>query len=169
MLFYLTSDAKIVSKIHNPPRGGECNAVTFAGEQELARILDKWPMQRLVETWNRLPGVRPLRRFEDRKTAIARIWRAVQPGTEQNPRTAQGSSQCSRASRKQVVFREGSKAAHVCELLRRTEGATLTEIISATGWQAHTVRGFVSASLRKQGTSVRTLKRDGEHVYHLKS
>src|SRR5207249_1365207 len=131
MLFYLNSDGKIVSKTDNPRGGGECNGLTFAGEQELARILGEWPMQRLVETWNRLPGVRPLRRFEDRKTAIARIWRAVQPSAGQNPRTAQDSSQRSRASRKQVVFRDRSKAAHVCELLRRTEGATLTEIISA--------------------------------------
>jgi hypothetical protein len=73
MLFYLKSDENIVSKIDNPPTGSECNGVTFAGEQELARIAGDWPMQRLVETWNRLPGVRPLHRFEDRKTGLCAV------------------------------------------------------------------------------------------------
>ena len=38
----------------------------------------------------------------------------------------------------------GNKRAVVIGLLKRAKGATLAEIITATGWQAHTVRGFVS-------------------------
>ena len=37
-----------------------------------------------------------------------------------------------------------AKAAQVCTLLCRPEGVTLNEIRSETGWQAHTVRGFIS-------------------------
>jgi hypothetical protein len=47
-----------------------------------------------------------------------------------------------------VSFREGSKAAEVCTLLCRPEGVTVREIMTATGWQAHTVRGFLSRSFR---------------------
>jgi hypothetical protein len=35
-------------------------------------------------------------------------------------------------------------------MLRRTEGATLQQIMSVTGWQAHSVRGFVSGTLGKK-------------------
>ena len=38
----------------------------------------------------------------------------------------------------------------------------------ATGWQAHTVRGFISRTLRKQGRRVRSFRKDGERVYRLK-
>jgi hypothetical protein len=66
------------------------------------------------------------------------------------------------------VFREGSKAAQVCSLLSRPQGATLNELRQQTGWQAHTVRGFLSRNLSKQGRNLRSFERDGERVYRLK-
>jgi hypothetical protein len=66
--------------------------------------------------------------------------------------------------------REGSKTAKVLDLLRRPDGATLKEIMKATGWQAHSVRGFISGTLgKKLGLTVESAKReDGERVYRLK-
>src|SRR5262249_43100771 len=63
--------------------------------------------------------------------------------------------------------REGSKTATVVSLLERTGGATLAEIMTATGWQAHSVRGFISGTLgKKMGRTVDSTKReDGERVY----
>ena len=66
------------------------------------------------------------------------------------------------------MFREGSKAAQVCTLLSRPEGATLNEIRSETGWQAHMVRGFISRNVSKSGRKVRSFEREGERVYRLK-
>jgi hypothetical protein len=58
----------------------------------------------------------------------------------------------------------------VITLLEQPEGATLQAIMKATGWQAHRVRGFVSGQLgKKRGLRVRSLMRDGERVYKLKS
>jgi len=54
--------------------------------------------------------------------------------------------------------REGTKQKMVLTLLRRTEGATIAQIIEATGWQQHTVRGFL-AGLKKKGINVETLER----------
>lgn len=65
--------------------------------------------------------------------------------------------------------RQGSKTAKVVDLLKRSGGATLKEILRATGWQAHSVRGFISGHLgKKMGLSVRSFKHDGERVYALK-
>jgi Protein of unknown function (DUF3489) len=43
-----------------------------------------------------------------------------------------------------------SKQAEVIALLRRPEGVTVGEIVSATGWQPHTVRGLFSGTLKKK-------------------
>jgi len=50
--------------------------------------------------------------------------------------------------------REGTKQDTVLALLRREEGATIAQIIEATGWQQHTVRGFFAGLKRRQGISV---------------
>ncbi len=43
-----------------------------------------------------------------------------------------------------------SKKAEVIALLRRPEGATVAEVVAATGWQPHTVRGLFSGTLKKK-------------------
>ena len=65
--------------------------------------------------------------------------------------------------------REGSKTAAVLALIQRAKGATLAEIMDATGWQPHSVRGFVSGTLgKKMGLKVESTKReDGVRVYSL--
>ena len=54
--------------------------------------------------------------------------------------------------------REGTKREMVLEVLRRPEGATVAQIAEATGWAAHTVRGFF-AGLKKTGVVVTVLER----------
>jgi uncharacterized membrane protein len=46
--------------------------------------------------------------------------------------------------------RDGTKQAMIIELLKRPGGATLAEIVEATGWQAHTVRGAMAGALKKK-------------------
>jgi hypothetical protein len=58
--------------------------------------------------------------------------------------------------------RDGSKAAQVLALLRQADGATLEDLISATGWQAHSVRGFLSGVItKKMGLNLVSEKADG--------
>src|SRR6204780_3500008 len=63
----------------------------------------------------------------------------------------------------------GSKTAKVLDLLKRPGGVTLKELMKATGWQAHSVRGFLSGTLgKKMGTPVESSNRaDGERAYRL--
>jgi len=164
MLFHVTPEDHIRVIKEPGPADSNAGGSTFASEQEFEELIHEWPMKRLVEIWNRLPGLEPVARFTDRKTAIRRIWRALQPQAEAPDKTARVKSQ----SRHRPVFREGSKAAQVCTMLYRPEGASLNEIRNQTGWQAHTVRGFISRNLSKQGRKVRSFERDGERVYRLK-
>ena len=56
----------------------------FATEKEFARLSADWPIARFAEVWNTFAGVvpfgdlKPVKKFTDRKTAVARIWKAIQ-------------------------------------------------------------------------------------------
>jgi hypothetical protein len=67
--------------------------------------------------------------------------------------------------------RDASKAAKILELLKRPGGATSEELMKTTGWQPHSVRGFLSGTIRKKmGLQVVSTKgEDGERSYSIKS
>jgi Protein of unknown function (DUF3489) len=67
------------------------------------------------------------------------------------------------------TLRPESKGAKVLELISRAKGASLAELMKATGWQAHSVRGFISGTLgTKMGLKVASVKReDGERSYSM--
>ncbi|WP_353346667.1 DUF3489 domain-containing protein [Litorivita sp. NS0012-18] len=46
--------------------------------------------------------------------------------------------------------REGMKQVTLIDMLRATDGATTEEIMAATGWQSHTVRGAMAGALKKR-------------------
>jgi hypothetical protein len=48
------------------------------------------------------------------------------------------------------LVRTGTKQQALIDMLRRPDGASIDEIIAATGWQAHTARGAIAGALRKK-------------------
>jgi len=66
-----------------------------------------------------------------------------------------------RGGKKAGNARDGRKAAKVLGLLQQPGGVTSTELMKATGWQAHLIRGFLSGSIPKylgpQNCAVETL------------
>ncbi len=74
-------------------------------------------------------------------------------------------------TKKTSAPRAESKGAKILALISRAKGASLTEIMKATDWQAHSVRGFISGALgKKMGLKVASTRReDGERVYTLVS
>ena len=65
--------------------------------------------------------------------------------------------------------REGSKSAKILALIGRPQGATLPEIMQATGWQAHSVRGFLSTAVKKQGLQIESTRNEaGQRHYRQK-
>lgn len=77
---------------------------------------------------------------------------AAKAGIEKKPRT-----------------RDNSKQATVIQMLQRPEGATIQQIMDATGWQAHTVRGtFAGAFKKKLGLNLASEKTEGsDRVYRI--
>jgi hypothetical protein len=67
-------------------------------------------------------------------------------------------------------MRDGSKSAKILDLLKRPGGASAKELMKVTGWQAHSLRGFLSGTVgKKMGlTVVSTKGEDGERTYSVK-
>ena len=107
---------------------------------------------------------------------MARIWKAIQhlqlgSGIDRRKVKGKKANERKKASRKaRLVVRKTSKAARVIALLRQPTGASLKTLMRATGWQAHSVRGFISGQLgKKLGLRVHSIEHDGERVYAIKS
>jgi hypothetical protein len=89
----------------------------FTSEKELGQLASIWPMTRLVDIWNSLAGVIPVRKFTDRKKAVARVWRAIQglaPATAPPQARTVGAAKPrkgkkAKPSTKAATMREGSK------------------------------------------------------------
>ena len=118
--------------------------------------------------------LKPVKKFTDRKTAVSRIWKAIQALTPTPPQQAAPvapkkakASNEPKAQDGAPAAREGSKKAIVLELIQRPEGASLKEIMEATEWQSHSVRGFISGSLtKKMGMNIESFKREnGDRAY----
>jgi hypothetical protein len=132
---------------------GECEMTTFITEHQPAThataAAEKLEAPKKAQTGARQPRVPPTQAKSAKKATPAK--------------------KGAKARQKPAGARQGSKTAKVVDLLKRSGGATLKEIMRATGWQAHSVRGFISGHLGKNmGLSVRSCRRDGERVYALK-
>ena len=178
--FTLDTDNNITA--HDATPAAQDNVVAFATEKELTKLSAEWPITRFVEVWNAFAGappfgdLKPVKKFTDRKTAVTRIWKALQaltptPATQAAPTAPRKAKATKRATAKDAppTARDGSKKATVLDMLRRADGATLADIMGVTDWQAHSVRGFISGSLgKKMGLTVESFKRpDGVRAYRI--
>ena len=162
---------------------------TFTTQEGLATMTKDWPASRLVEVWNSFAGAPPfgdlkeVRRFTDRKSAVARIWNAAQrlgeevekeaaaePAPAAKPKKAKAAPTAAKGAPKKAKAtkdttakpaRDGSKTAQVVAMLQRKNGATLAEIMEKMGWQRHTVRGFMAGAMKKAGYTVESFKPEG--------
>jgi hypothetical protein len=153
------------------------NTQQFRSQKELSKLAADWPAERLVEIWNSLPGVKPVKKFTTRPVAVGRIWKAIQnlgaDGGEHAPTKARTKAKPAKKAslkRNAAPARDGSKKAAVIAMLKRKAGATLEAIMKATEWQAHSVRGFISGALiKKAGLKIESFKRqDGERAYAIR-
>src|SRR6266851_1052129 len=94
----------------------------------------------------------------------------VAPGKAKSGKKATPAKKTPKGAKKAGPARDGSKAAKILELLKRPGGATTKELMKATGWQPHSVRGFLSGTVgKKMGLAVLSAKgEDGERTYSVK-
>jgi Protein of unknown function (DUF3489) len=140
----------------------------FSSLDELGQLAEPWPAARLVRIWNSLPSATAVKRFTDRKTAVSRIWKALQnEGGDSSAKTKLRRKNGARSTK--PTARAGTRKAHIIRLLERPNGASVAEIMRATDWQPHTVRGFISRALvHDLGLQVARFKREkGQPAYRL--
>ena len=159
----------------------------FATEKELAKLAADWPGARLIEVWNSLAGVapfddlQPVKKFTNRPIAVRRIWQAIArlspavapaaapaPYPEDKKEKVAGKPQKRDTAHPVAEDGRTNKKAQVIALMKRPRGATLSQIMEATGWQKHTVRGFVSILGHRGGAQIESTKNSaGERTYKM--
>ncbi len=183
--FTIDSENNIAAHAGSPANAD--NLGVFASEKELAKLAADWPAARLVEVWNSFAGVTPfddlkaVKKFTSRKAAVARIWAAVQrlsadaapQARDVAPDPRRSKKSPTKAARRAPAKKgadesRSNKKAEVIALMKRAKGVTLAEIMETTGWQKHTVRGFVSILGSKGGEKVESSKNAaGDRTYRI--
>ena len=94
----------------------------------------------------------------------------VAPKKGKSGKKAAAAKKAPKAAKKAEGARDGSKTAKILDLLKRDGGATAKELLKVTGWQPHSLRGFISGTLgKKMGLTVVSAKgEDGERSYSVK-
>ena len=95
----------------------------------------------------------------------------VAPAKPKSGKKAAPAKKAPKSAKKAKVARDGSKAAKILDLLKRPGGVTSRELQKASGWQPHSVRGFLSGTVgKKMGLTVTSVKgEDGERTYSVKA
>src|SRR6516165_6881790 len=83
--------------------------------------------KRLLALWNALPSVEKRRKVGNREALIDQLWSAIEALPEPEP---------------QSETKRSSKQDEGIAMLRRPEGATVEEVVKATGWQCHKATGW---------------------------
>ena len=73
--------------------------------------------------------------------------------------------QAATAANRAAIAKTPSKLDLVEGLLRRENGASIAEMVEATEWQQHSVRGAMAGALKKRGLTITSEKVDGTRRY----
>jgi len=128
--------------------------------------------KRMIEIWNGLTGVTPVRKFTSGAVAARRIFAVVQkiaspagataagldgmaPAPMRSPKPSAPAGPTAskkatgRSAKKAIPEATGSKKEILLRLISRENGASLDQLTAALGWQKHSVRGFIATLGRK--------------------
>jgi hypothetical protein len=173
--YAINTDTVAVTVHESAEAAANCGKRTFSTHNDFELTVEEYSLADLVRVWNSLAatqsllGLKQVAKFTDRKTAVRRLWAAIQRlDAPDNHEPAESSSLPSKVLASNPE--PGSKAAIILDLLRRPEGATSQEIGSVVNWKRHSVRGFISGTLvKRMGLTIETGRRDcGDRVYRVR-
>jgi hypothetical protein len=109
---------------------------SFSNRQDLADLIAAWPTERIVATWNSLPGVTPVKCFKTSNVAATKIWErirelseAAQPEAEAEKPEAAGEAEGRERGRCPCTVRQGraregqgGQEGHFCQSTQRQAG-----------------------------------------------
>ncbi len=106
-----------------------------------------------------------------KKAGVGKRARNVAPSEAKAGKKGSPAESAQRREERPQALATASKAAKILDLLKRPGGATSKELQKASGWQPHSVRGFLSGTVgKKMGLTVTSTKGDdGERSYSLKA
>ena len=92
--------------------------------------------------------------------------KGAKPKAAAPKKTTKAAKRAVKPAGKATAPRAESKGAKILDMVARAKGATLAEIMKATDWQAHSVRGFISIAAKKHNINIESSKNDaGDRVY----
>lgn len=143
--------------------------------------LRKWSKQTVTDVWNGFAGtagpfadLKPCKCFKNRPYGLAKIWAAIQrlapasAASEPEQSTTPILEGEVKVKAKKKAAKKSPKAKHaskpkgdgktkrdeVIRLMSRARGASATELMEATGWQPHSLRGAISTMGSKGGLTI---------------
>jgi hypothetical protein len=127
--FTIDADNNITALAGLP--AGADQSQSFSNAKELAKLTAEWPAGRLVDTWNSFAGVapfdnlKPVKKFTNRRSAVARIWEAVQrlspDGAPQAERVAPAKGKAKRSPAKATRRARAQKGATEARVKKKAE------------------------------------------------
>jgi len=160
-------DGSILSLPKSIRGGGAAKVVDALVRKGLVeRIVDDRPAVDDVLKITR-EGLLSINADPDEGAQVADVGRSAEtaPSTRRKAKKAATAPDTPKEPRKK---REGTKQAVLIDMLKRDEGATIDQIVEATGWQRHTVRGAISGALKKKlGLTVTSEKVEGTRIYRI--
>jgi hypothetical protein len=108
----------------------------------------------------------------DSPTAVKVVAAQSKPAkkVQGRPNAAKKASKVKPVGKTSLKAAAGSKQDSVIALLRRPEGASIDVLVKTTGWQRHSVRGFLAGTVRKKlKLQLQSQKVDGKRTYRIKA
>ncbi len=137
-------------------------------------LLDEKPTTRISEAWREIDGGQRMMLVitdtglqaigVDADEKSSKDSPSTKPKPKQRRRRAEPKSSGAKPNGKTspAAVRPGTKQALMIDLLKRKKGATIEEIVKASGWQPHSIRGAISGTLKKKLGLAVTSERVGD-------
>ena len=99
---------------------------------------------------------------------MAKATKKRAPASKAKPARRSHRSASESQPRPEAMTRTGTKQSRAIAMLRSAKGASIAALMATTGWQQHSVRGFLAGVVRKRlGLELKSSKVNGSRLYRI--